>query len=305
MTGRSVLITGAGGFLARFTAEAFREAGWRVHGISRRDTLGNTPRFDSFVIGDLSSSAATARTLLVSSASLVVHLAGPASVARSLADPLGDLQSQLLPLASLLEAIRASGLGSRLLLVSSAAVYGQPVTLPIPETASLSPISPYGFHKRLQESLCEEATTIFGIETCSARIFSTFGEGLRQLAVWDITRRALAGDFTVHGTGDETRDFLYAGDAGRALAAIAAQAPFAGEQVNVAGGRGTTIRELSHAIHRLAGTGASPRFDGTIVSGNPARWIASIDRLRSYGFEPAASLDAGLQPTIDWIRAQP
>jgi nucleoside-diphosphate-sugar epimerase len=187
-------------------------------------------------------------------------------------------------------------------LLSSAAVYGNPVHLPVSEAALAAPVSPYGFHKVMQETLVDEYHQVFGIPAVKARVFSTFGEGLRKLAVWEIARRALNGDTSVHGTGEEIRDYLYAGDVARALVAIAERGRFEGEAINVASGNGNSVRELANAIFDALNLGRSPEFDGVAPRGTPISWIADVTRLSSLGFAPTASLHDALRQTVDWIR---
>jgi nucleoside-diphosphate-sugar epimerase len=302
---RSIIITGAGGFLAGFAARAFREAGWRVDGIGRSDRFAQAPLYDSFVLAELSAGGALRTLIEQQRPAVVLHLAGPANVGASMADPAGDLERHLVPAARLFDAIRHAGTGTRVLLLSSAAVYGQSVTMPVAESSPLAPISPYGFHKRMQEMLCDEYLQMFGVPVCTARVFSTFGEGMRQLAVWEITRRALRGDMSINGTGDEMRDYLYAGDIARALVTIASRAAFRGEAINVASGRGTTIRELVTSIYRILGIDAEPRYSGTVAQGNPLQWTADVEALRALGFAPPDSLEESLPRTVRWIREQP
>jgi UDP-glucose 4-epimerase len=309
---RTALITGAGGFLARHVAAAFREGRdhqpstinhqpeWRLVGVGRSDTDGVANLYDSFQINDLSDTARLVTLLEKFRPELAVHLAAPSSVPESLRQPLADLESHVLPTARLLEAIRLAGATTRFLLVSSAAVYGNPVTLPIAEDAALAPISPYGFHKLQQELLCDEYHRVFGVPVVKARVFSTFGEGLRRLAVFELTRRALAGDATVLGTGAEQRDYLYAGDVAAAIRAIAEQGVFDGRAYNVASGVPIAIGDLASRI--FAGAGLSPQFTGSMPPGMPAAWAADVTRLQALGFTPRWTLDDALRRTIDWIR---
>src|SRR5258706_14656841 len=95
--------------------------------------------------------------------------------------PLTDFHGQLLRAAPLFEAVRLSAPEARIVLVSSAAVYGNAVTLPVAENAPLAPISAYGFHKLQQETLADEYVALYALRACKARIFSTYGENLRRL----------------------------------------------------------------------------------------------------------------------------
>jgi len=298
---RTVLITGSGGFLAGHLAPAFTATGAHVIGVGRSDPDRQTSLFDSFHLNNLSDPGLILPLLDRYAPDTIVHLAAPSSVAQSVRAPLADLEGHFMPTARLLESIRISGARPHVLLLSSAAVYGNPAELPITEDAPLRPISPYGFHKLQQELLLREACELYDIPACTARLFSTYGENLRKLAVWDIARRALAGEPKVFGTGDESRDYLYAGDVAAAIVAIAAKSAFRGEVINVASGHEVSIRELAEAVYRTLGSRIEPHFTGEMLSGSPLRWCAAIDRLTNLGWTPP-SWSRGLRSTLEWIR---
>jgi UDP-glucose 4-epimerase len=299
---RTVLITGAGGFLAGHVAGAFASAGWRTTGVGRTDPNRQAARFDSFDLHDVADTEHNISLLERYTPEAIVHLAAPASVQQSMRNPLADVHGHVLPTAGLFESIRIAAIETRVILISSAAVYGDPAQLPVNEDAPLAPISPYGFHKLQQELLLDEYVRIHGLRGCKARIFSTYGEHLRRLAVWDIARRALAGHYTVYGSGDETRDYLYAGDAARAICCLAESAECGGEAINVASGEAVTIRALAGEIFRAAGVDAVPELTGEMLPGSPRQWRADVSRLRALGCPPS-QWSSGLQQTIDWIRA--
>lgn len=300
---KSVLITGAGGFLAGHVAAAFASAGWATIGVGRTDPNRQADRFDVFDLHDVADMEHDLSLLERYTPAAVVHLAAPASVPQSLRNPLADVHGHVLPAAGLLESIRLAAIETCVILVSSAAVYGDPETLPVREDAPLAPISPYGFHKLQQELLLDEYVRLHGVRGCKARVFSTYGEHLRRLAVWDIARRALAGQATVYGSGDETRDYLYAGDVGRALVCIAERAECRGEAINIASGEAVTIRTLAEEIFRAVAPETAPQFTGEALPGMPRRWRADVSRLRALGCPPS-SWSSGLAKTIEWIRAQ-
>lgn len=304
---KTVLLTGAGGFLAGHAATQFAQSGWRTVGIGRSDPRHQASRFDAFLLNDLSDPARIVSALEQYAPDAIVHFAAPSSVAQSLRHPLSDFTGHVLPTANLLEAVRLSGIASRFVLISSAAIYGNPIvnpmSTPVSELAPAAPISPYGFHKLQQEMLVDEYTNLHGLHGCKARVFSTYGENLRRLAVWEITRRALAGDYRVYGTGNETRDYLYAEDAVRAIVCIAERAECRGEAINVASGEAVTIRELAANIFSLLGIDEAPRFSDEALPGSPVHWQADVSRLRALGF-PATGWSRGLPKVIDWIRRE-
>lgn len=299
----TMLITGAGGFLASHLAPAFTSAGFRVVGLGRSDPQRHAPMFDSFYLNDLSDPARVLSLIERDAPDLIVHLAAPSSVPESVRAPLADLEAHTRPTANLLEALRISGARPRVLLLSSAAVYGNPSVLPVAEGASCEPLSPYGFHKVHQEMLMKEAHVLYGIPTAVVRLFSTYGENLRRLAVWEIARRALAGDLTILGTGAESRDYLYAGDVAAAVTTIAERAAFTNDVINVASGEEVTISELAAAVYARLGVSAQPRFTGEALAGSPLRWRADTSRLQSLGWR-APEWSRGLDATCAWIRGR-
>jgi nucleoside-diphosphate-sugar epimerase len=117
-----------------------------------------------------------------------------------------------------------------------------------------------------------------------------------------MARRALAGDRVALGSGDETRDYLYAGDAGRAIALIAERAECNGEAINVASGVEVPMRTVAAEIYAAAGIAEAPRFTGQALQGSPTHWRADVRRLRVLGFDPP-EWSNGLARTVKWIRS--
>ena len=277
----TTLVTGHRGFLGGYIARRLREQGEHVVGAGRPDVELPSQQF-----GEL---------LARSRAGLVVHCAGPASVPRSIEDPSGDRQGSVEVLRTLLPQLGST----RLLLVSSAAVYGDPDWLPVSEDAPLAPVSPYGVHRAEAEKLALQS----GVPVVIARVFSAYGERLRRQVLWDIARRTLAGGpVQLSGTGEETRDFVHARDVAAAIGAIAGRAAFEGEIVNIGTGVETPIVRLAELITTELG-GGDVRFTGAVRPGDPARWRADISRLRALGFEPATSIEDGVRAYARWVRA--
>ena len=193
----------------------------------------------------------------------------------------------------------------RFLLLSSAAVYGDPVSLPVSEEHAVAPLSPYGYHKRQCELLCEEFSRIYDLPTVAVRIFSAYGPGLRRQVVWDICAKALGNEVVgLRGTGNESRDFIHAHDVARALALLASAGTARGEVYNLANGEETTIRELAERLVATLGLASSVEFDGAATPGQPLRWRADLGRVASLGFRTEVPLDRGLCETAAWARAE-
>jgi UDP-glucose 4-epimerase len=294
-----VLITGIGGFLGGYVAAECARRGWQVFGLDAM-AARRLPEGVIFRQGQLPGPEIV-ESLREWQPTALIHCAGRASVPQSFADPGGDFQHGVVLTFSMLEALRRHAPGCRFVLLSSAAVYGDPESLPVCETSRVRPLSPYGYHKRQCELLVEEYAALHGIRGVSARVFSAYGPGLRRQVVWDICSRSLReGRLALKGTGCESRDFIHAADVASALVCLIERADARGETINVAAGRETTIAELASLLLEYLRLPFAPEFDGVLPGGDPANWRADIARLSALGFKPSVSLEAGLAETAAW-----
>jgi len=301
----SVLITGAAGFLGRYVTRQFASEGWRVIGVDvvppeslhmRPGATYHQLSLPNPILGEL---------LAAERPRACVHCAGRASVPLSMEDPAADFRDNTVLTFELLEALRRFGGGCAFLLLSSAAVYGNPPALPVREDQPTIPLSPYGFHKRQCELTCEEFARIYGIPTACVRIFSAYGPGLRRQVIWDMCERVLReSSLTLHGTGSESRDFIHAADVARAVALLLREAPCQGEVYNLATGREVTIRELASMITTLLRPETEVRFDGVVRRGDPLNWRADVSRIGALGFTPTLSLEQGIRTVATWASAE-
>lgn len=298
------LICGAGGFIGYHTTVFFHEHGWNVVGAGRSysSQLQNWPEFIPYFSGDFADLSFTQDLLTKIRPDYIIYLAAPASVPDSFSDPFNDFCRQTQPLFAVLDTSRKLSIRPKVLLVSSAAIYGNPSSLPISESIKPAPISPYGFHKLHQELIADEFYSLFDLPMCKARVFSTFGEGLKKLAVWDITQRALRKDISIKGFGNESRDYLYIEDIGNALHTICSNSNFQNEIINVASGHEIQVETIAKLIYHSLGIAENPRFTGNTNIGTPQKWQADIGYLKSLGFHQTVSLEVGIEKTIKWIK---
>jgi UDP-glucose 4-epimerase len=237
---------------------------------------------------------------------VVLHAAGSASVGDSLSDPLEDLRALAMTLGNTLDGIRRAGIVPVLLLPSSAAVYGNPATLPVAESGAVAPISPYGFHKAACEILGREAAELMGLRVVLCRFFSVYGARQRRLLIWEVYQQ-LAGEAPVvelQGTGSETRDFLHIDDASDAMLTLAQHARRGATVVNVASGTEVSVSQLVEEMKRLMERDKMLMCHGSPRPGDPRHWGADITRLRGLvpGWKPKP-LEEGLAETIqEWRR---
>ncbi len=300
----TVLVTGACGFLGRHIAAEMHNRGRHVIGVDMRPghKKGVDPAGRSEWHNVELPSPALDVLLKCSLPYAVIHSAGSASVPASVKDPVADFAASANLCCRLLDSVRRNSPESKVLFLSSAAVYGNPARLPVDETAAASPISPYGFHKRICETLAEEFHTVYGLRTCCVRIFSAYGAGLEKQVLWDISQKALAGQtLSLLGTGDETRDFVHARDVACGVSLVVERAQFRAEVYNLATGVETRIRDLAQMLINALGRDAAIEFTGKMRAGDPARWRADISRISSLGFTPEVALTDGVKEYARWI----
>jgi UDP-glucose 4-epimerase len=305
LKGRTVLVTGVAGFIGRYVARHFSEQGWSVMGVDQvqpeNAPLQNLSAYHSLRLPDKQLAGLLQNHL----PRVCIHCAGRASVGLSVQDPASDFYDGSVMTFELLNALRLYAPGCRFVLLSSAAVYGNPRSLPVIEDEPTLPISPYGFHKLQCELLSLEFARVYGLATASVRVFSAYGAGLRRQVIWDICEKiATRKSLELQGTGEETRDFVHAADVTRALALIAEAAPMEGEAYNIGSGKQVSIAELANIIRDMLGFKDPPHFDGIVPRGDPLHWQADITRIKSLGFSPKIELEEGIKSFVKWCREE-
>lgn len=300
---RSVIITGVSGFLGRYVARQYSELGWSVIGVDG-SSPENAPLADIYEYYSIKlPNPAFSAILKKHTPDACIHCAGRASVGQSLLNPAMDYYGNTVLTFEILNEIRLNAPECRFVLLSSAAVYGDPVYLPVSERQLAAPISPYGYHKWQCEQLCEEFSKLYNIPTACARIFSAYGPGLRRQVVWDMCNKVLSsGSLVLYGTGSESRDFIHAKDIARALSTIVDKAPMKGDIYNVASGRSVTIWELADIVIKALNEDIKPEFDGHVRKGDPLKWKADISKIEKLGFRPQVQLDEGVTEFAQWCK---
>jgi UDP-glucose 4-epimerase len=182
---------------------------------------------------------------------VVYHLAAQIDVRRSVSDPSTDAHVNVGGTAAVLEAARESGT-RRVILASTAGVYGDPAELPTSERMPVAPLSPYGASKAAAETYMDLFRRLHGLSTLSLRMANVYGP--RQdphgeagvVAIF--TGAARDGrTATIYGDGRQTRDYVYVADVVAAFAA-AGPAPVTGV-LNVSTGRETKVAELAALLN--------------------------------------------------------
>ena len=306
----TVWVTGANGFIGRYLAHELADAGHAVDGIghgameeSEKQRLG----LRTWVNGEIEAANLNALAAGRGLPSAVFHLAGGSSVGLSIALPFEDFSRTVASTARLLEWMRSSAPQTRLIVASSAAVYGADHGGLIAENAGLVPMSPYGQHKLMMEQLCRSYATTFGVRSTVARLFSVYGPGLRKQLLWDICSRLQRDGRTLDlgGTGAEVRDWTDVRDVARLLACIAEQPqPEAFRAINGGCGRGTTVAEVTQMIVRHWGGDIAVRYSGIVRAGDPFSLVADATALHRLPFDWRVPIEQGLVDYVKWFKGE-
>jgi len=298
-TGNNVLVTGGAGFIGSHLVDALVQAN-SVTVLDNRSSgkLANIHPRAEFVEGDIRDRE-TVRSAM-EDVDAVFHQAGMVSVEQSVAEPVESQSVNVDGTVTVLDCARQQDV--RVVAASSAAVYGHPDTVPVPETAKLTPTSPYGIDKLALDHYTRRFAGVYDLPTVVLRYFNVYGP--RQSAsdysgvITTFLQQARHGEpLTVHGDGSQTRDFVHVSDVVRANL-LAATTEHTGEAFNVGTGTGTSVDELSHLVREFVASDAGvTRVDSR--DGDIDRSRAGIEKAAGLlGFEAQVGLEEGLETLL-------
>jgi UDP-glucose 4-epimerase len=304
-------ITGAHGFIGRHLARALRADGFDVAGLGH----GTWPTADAaswgvshWLNGEVSASNLLQLQTALGNPELVFHLAGGSSVGLAIANPREDFHRTVVSTADLLEWLRQSSPGTRLVAVSSGAVYGAGHAGAIAEDAALRPVSPYGAHKLVMEELCRSYAASYGVQTIVPRLFSVYGSGLRKQLLWDLCGKLASGaEVELAGTGRELRDWTDVRDVSRSLIRVAAFATAQAPAINIASGVASAVSEIAAIVANhwdVEARRERVRFSGRARPGDPFCLVADVGLMKSRGIEPGIPVARGVADYVAWFRTQ-
>jgi len=295
------LITGGGGFVGHWLAAHLRDEGDHVVAIDREVEIT-----DPDAVSDAVSTAAP---------DAIYHLAALSHVGQSWGAPLEVLRVNVLGTAAVLEAAVRCGNGPRVLVTSSAEVYGavtDPALLPLVETSPTAPLTPYAASKLAAEAVVAQAYHGHGLPVVTVRPFNHIGPGQSdQFAVSALAHRIVeaeargAGAIPV-GNLSARRDFTDVRDVVRAYRLLVVTGD-PGAVYNVCSGTDVAIAEIAELLQGLAGRSVELRTDPDLVRpvevpvlrGDPGRLRAAT------GWAPAIPLEQTLADVLTSWRAAP
>jgi GDP-4-dehydro-6-deoxy-D-mannose reductase len=309
-----VLITGASGFAGRHLGRFCAAQGASVTGLGRRprDRAGVTAELESYLESDLADAAQAQAAIRSSSPDRLFHLAAEASVARSWRDPAGVIKANVASTLNLLEAARRHAPGARVLIACSGEEYGEPEQLPISESHSLRPQSPYAVSKACADLAAAFFADAYELHVVRTRAFNHAGPGQSDTYVVSSFARQIAeaeakaddgGSVEIlTGNTDIRRDFTDVRDVVRAYwLALERADPGA---YNVCSGRSSVISDILADLSRNTTLTVTRRTDPTLLREHEVMEIrGSHQRLtEATGWTAEIPLEQTLRDTLDWWR---
>lgn len=304
-----ILITGGAGFLGSALANYLVDQGHHVRVIDDL-SAGDPSALDDHVLftrGDVRDIPKLWTVLR--DIDVVYHLAARVSVPESVLYPVEYNAVNTGGTVSLMTAMRDAGVG-RVVMASSATIYGEQPTQPTHETAEPHPPNPYAVSKLAAEHYVRAIGGLYEIETVILRIFNAYGPGqatppAHAPVIPKFVKRALSGEsIVIWGDGKQTRDYIHVDDVTTALAAAGEAAVADGTIINVGCGREISVNELAQKIEAATGADIRPLYNET-KPGGVQRSVADITRAHELlGWRPRVSLDEGLERLVTHFRRQ-
>jgi len=311
----NVLVTGGAGFIGSHLVWTLLERGDVVRVLDnfstgRRENLEylrdytRSGRLD-VLEGDLRDPARVREA--VRDMEVIFHQAAFVSPPKSMADPQTCFEVNVQGTNTLLEAARQAGI-RRVLLASSAAVYGEAEIFPLTEDILARPLSPYAASKHSNEIYADLYTRVFGLEVAVLRYFNVYGprqslDSEYAAAIPIFLLQFIAGQpVTVYGDGKQTRDLIYVADVVQANLLAAEHPEAAGQVINICTGREASLLDLLAVLKTLFPVSPEPVFDQP-RPGDIYRSVGSPQRAAQIlGFHAQTSLADGLRQMLEWMR---
>lgn len=299
---QKVLVTGGAGFIGSHIVDQLLSRSIEVVVLDIKpkeeaDNLHHCLNQITYCEGDIRNYKDV--TNAVSDCNGIVHLAAIVSVPYSLEAPLETHATNVDGTLNVFQAAKEAGI-KRVVYASSAAVYGDTQMVPTPETAPLSPLSPYGLHKQINEQYGRLYNECFNLQSVGLRFFNVYGP--RQdpsspySGVISIFSDKMKQDIapTIYGDGTASRDFVYVGDVAKVCVAFLLESNETGVY-NVGTGSQQTINDLVAALNKVQNSNLQPSY-AKVRPGDILHSCSDVACLKeALGWAPVTSLKAGLE----------
>ncbi len=314
---KTILITGAAGFIGSHLAEAVCARGDRVVGLDnfndyydpalKRNNISSLLNNNLFALEetDICDEATLRRVFETHKPDVVVHLAARAGVRPSVEDPNLYHRVNVIGGQHILDACRDYE-PSHLVFASSSSVYGGSTEVPFSESDPvMRPISPYAATKRMNELQAHVYSHLYGLHVTMLRFFTVYGPRQRpDMAIHKFTKLISEGTpIPMFGDGETRRDYTYIDDIVHGLLQCVDR-PFRYEIFNLGESHTTSLRDLIGLIEKHVGCEAHIEHK-PLQPGDVAITYANIDHARELlGYTPEIGMDEGIRRFVAWYRSQ-
>ena len=304
------LVTGGAGFIGSHIAEALLARGDTVRVLDnfstgKRENIEPIADKLEIIEGDLRDASRVGEA--VRGMDVIFHSAAFVSVPQSMDEPQECFEVNVTGTHLLLELARRAGV-KRVVLASSATVYGESEALPLAEETPLQPKSPYAVSKIVNEMYAGLFTNQFDLEVVTLRYFNVYGPRQRPDSMYAaavpifIHRLLNEKPITIFGDGDHTRDLINIHDVVRANLIASEHSNAAGEIFNVCTGIETRLLDLLSVLYELFPNAPQTEFTSP-RAGDIFRSVGSAHKARRLiGFMAQTSLADGLKETVESMR---
>lgn len=243
----------------------------------------------------------------IAGADTVFHLAAIPSVPRSINDP---VPSHEVNIDGTFQVFRAAAEGKvrRVVYAASSSAYGDTETLPKTETMLPKPISPYAVQKLLGEYYASVFHSCFGLETVSLRFFNVFGPRQDPTSpysgVLSIFMRCLIETRppTIHGDGEQSRDFTYVEDVAELVIKAATAPNVAGRMYNAGNGERYTLNQIWSLLQKIEGVSIPANYGPPRPGDVRDSQADTAAAIRDLNHSPRFTIEEGLRKTLEWYR---
>ncbi|RIK09452.1 MAG: UDP-glucose 4-epimerase [Acidobacteria bacterium] len=303
------LVTGGAGFIGSNLADRLLADGHEVRVVDDLSTGKESNLTGALETGrcELVKMSVTDKSFadLVDGIDVVYHLAAQADVRISVADPVFDVDVNVLGSVNVFEAAANAGVGRVVFASSGGTIYGEPAVLPVDESAPQRPLSPYGVAKKAAGDYLyyyQQVRGIDGVVLALANIYGPRQDPHGEAGVVSIFAGVINEGKApvIYGDGSQTRDFVFIDDVVDAFVLAAERGD---GLMNIGTGEETSVNELYYEIAKAMGSDAKPEY-GPARTGELSHIAldASLAE-RELGWAPKTGLPSGLAKTIDWIRS--
>jgi len=307
-----ILVTGGAGFIGSHLVRRLLTEGYQVRVLDslvtgKPENLSEVQGDIEWIEGDAADPEVAQKA--ASGATYVFHEAAIPSVPRSVRDPLVSHRANATGTVTMLTAARDAGV-KRFIYAASSSAYGDTPTLPKTETMATDPLSPYAVDKLSGENYCRAFHTVYGMQTVALRYFNVFGPRQDPLSEYSaVIPRFIAAmlkdeEVTVHGDGEQSRDFTFVADVVQANL-LALTAPLAGgDMCNIACGQSFTLNQLISFLAEIMQVTPRVRYVEA-RAGDVKHSLADISRAgKLLGYHPQVSFQEGLLQTVQYLKSK-